>query len=233
MSNAPHALEVRNLRFAWPSSSKKLQLEQLVLESKEGLFLYGPSGSGKTSLLYLLSGFLRPQSGSVCWQGQDLSQMTESQMNQFRSDSMSFVFQNFHLISFLSPLENVMAVGNLSSLRTNQARQRSGSSIKEVEFLFSKLRLDFEKIRDRGVRGLSEGEKQRLALARALFGSPKIIFADEPTSSLDSKNRDLFMELILEETKRIEANLIFVSHDLSLKAYFDRSLNLEENSIHA
>lgn len=230
---AAHALEVRNLKFAWSSESKTLQLEQFVLASKEGLFLHGPSGSGKTSLLYLLSGFLRPQSGSVYWQGQDLSRMRESQVNQLRSDSMGFVFQNFHLISFLNPLENVMAVGNLSSLRKNRAKQRSGDPTKEVEFLFSKLHLDFEKIRDRGVRGLSEGEKQRLALARALFGSPNFIFADEPTSSLDSKNRDLFMELILEETKRIGANLIFVSHDLSLKSYFECSLNLEEISIHA
>lgn len=233
MSKTPQALEVNSLKFAWQSSAKFLQIEQLALASGEGLFLYGPSGSGKTSLLYLLSGFLRPQFGSVQWFGQDLNQMKESQMSRFRSDSMGFVFQNFHLISFLSPLENVMAIGDISSLRADGARQRSGSAMKEVEFLFSKLHLDLEKIRDRGISRLSEGERQRLALARALFGSPKIIFADEPTSSLDSKNRDFFMELILEETKRIGANLIFVSHDLSLKDYFDRSLNMEEKSQNA
>jgi putative ABC transport system ATP-binding protein len=228
MSVDAKTLAVVDLEFSWPESQKKMFVGQLSLGETKSLFVHGPSGSGKSTLLYLLSGFLRPHKGSIEWFSKSLSTMSETQMNRFRSDSMGFVFQSFQLLHFLSPIENVMASARISNERARRARDRSGDLRSEAEFLFSKLKLDFKKDFSRPLESLSEGEKQRLALARALFGSPKCIFADEPTSSLDPQNRDLFMDLLIGESKRIGANVVFVSHDFSLMRHFDHSLDIKE-----
>ncbi len=226
MTNA-NAIHLRSLRFAWPSQSPLLGIDEWHVIQGEKLFLRGPSGSGKSTLLGILGGVLQPQTGEVQLLGQTLTSLSQAARDAFRADHIGFVFQLFNLLPYLSVLDNVLLPCRFSALRKQRAQEKSGTLAQEAARLLCHLQLDVSLWR-RPVTALSVGQQQRVAVARALIGHPELLIADEPTSALDSDTRDAFLALLLEECRAAGITVVFVSHDAALAEHFERRLLLTE-----
>tara|TARA_B100001248_G_scaffold39480_1_gene25251 strand:- start:8233 stop:8943 length:711 start_codon:yes stop_codon:yes gene_type:complete len=221
-------LRIENLKFRWPKAKKALlYIEQFHLNKAEKVFLQGPSGSGKSTLLNLIGGVLSPESGHIRFQGENIFAKSEAERDQFRGDHMGFIFQSFNLLPYLNSIENVCLACDFSKLKTERVLSRSQNLEAEAKRLLEALKLNEEDIYKK-VTDLSIGQRQRVATARALMGSPELIIADEPTSALDAQTRQHFLNLLFTECERFQISLIFVSHDPALGQYFDRSYNLSE-----
>ncbi len=221
-------LQLQAVEFGWREDAALLSIAELQIARGERVFLCGPSGSGKSTLLALIGGVLEPRRGTICIDGIELAGRGRAWRDAFRADRIGYIFQMFNLVPYLSVLENVMLPARFSRQRLVRATQRSGSAQAEAARLLGALGLSEALQRSHSAVELSQGQQQRVAAARALFGSPPLIVADEPTSSLDAQARERFLELLMGECRRIDATLLFVSHDLQLSALFDRSIALEQ-----
>ncbi len=218
-------IDVRDAGFAWSRHGPAvLNIERLTVAKGERLFLKGPSGSGKSTLLNLLGGVTVPQHGSVMVLGQSLTALSGAQRDRFRADHVGFIFQLFNLVPYLTVLDNVLLPLRFSRIRSERTDARGGMRA-EAERLITHLGLH-PGLLDRPATGLSVGQQQRVAAARALIGGPELVIADEPTSALDADTREIFIRLLLNECAGQAATLVFVSHDASLEPLFDRGLNL-------
>jgi putative ABC transport system ATP-binding protein len=194
----------------------------LDLEAGRFIFLMGPSGSGKTTLLMLMGCLLRPTSGSVHIFDEEVSSLDEARLPRVRRDRIGFIFQGFNLFPALTALENVEATLNLKGCRGSEARREARKLLAHV---------GLERRMDHLPEDLSGGEKQRVAVARALAGNPPIILADEPTGMLDSKTGRLITE-ILRDLAHQEGRLVFmVSHDPRVTALADKILHIEDGHL--
>ncbi|WFC64150.1 ABC transporter ATP-binding protein [Pseudomonas sp. REST10] len=220
-------IELANLGFAWPGQAQLLDIPDFTLARGETLFLKGPSGSGKTTLLGLLGGVQRAQSGHIRLLGQDLAQLSAAARDRFRVDHTGYIFQQFNLLPFLSVRENVELPCRFSRQRAERAQQRHGSIDAAATALLEHLGLRADLL-GRRADELSIGQQQRVAAARALIGQPELVIADEPTSALDFDAREAFLQLLFAECRAAGASLLFVSHDQSLAALFDRNVSLSE-----
>ncbi len=225
MSDAP-AIDLEHLEFAWRGGQTLLRVERFTVARGERVFLRGPSGSGKSTLLGLIGGVLVPGKGNVRLLGTDLTRLSASDRDRFRAEHLGFIFQMFNLIPYLSVLENVVLPAQFS--RARRQHVRDGALREEALRLLTALGLTGEELLDRPVTQLSIGQQQRVAAARALLGRPEIIVADEPTSALDSDTRAGFLQLLMKECSTAGATLLFVSHDTSLGALFDRSIAMTD-----
>ncbi|WP_418113577.1 ABC transporter ATP-binding protein [Vibrio scophthalmi] len=216
-------ITLQQVEFTWPGGDKPtLAIEKLDVHRGEHLFIKGPSGCGKSTLLGLLTGINQAQQGSVTILGEDQGQLSSRQRDRFRADNIGYIFQQFNLLPYLSVIENVILPCQFSA----QRKQRVEVDLAlRAQDLLEKLHLS-PALLHKPVVELSIGQQQRVAAARALIGSPPLIIADEPTSSLDHDNRTAFIELLLEQVNQVNATLVFVSHDPTLEALFDRSLDL-------
>jgi len=222
-----HSVEIERLSFGWPGmTTPLLDIGQLRLETGGSLFLRGPSGSGKSTLLNLISGVQGGYSGSISICGERLETLSSHRRDQLRADRIGLIFQQFNLLPWLSPVENVALACRFSRRRREQAQARGGSVQQEAERLLRELGLDEVLKHRRKTSALSIGQQQRVAAARALIGSPELIIADEPTSALDTEHRDRFIDLLMEEASANGAALLFVSHDPSLAGHFHHTLEL-------
>ena len=222
-------IEVSNLEFRWQSDAPTvLSLNSLQITPGECLFIKGPSGSGKSTLLSLLSGVTTASDGTVRVMDQTLARLGSVQRDHFRADHIGYIFQMFNLIPYLSVINNVILPCRFSTRRRAKALEHSGSLEAEARRLLRHLDLDDPDLLQRAVTTLSVGQQQRVAAARALMGSPEILIADEPTSSLDADRRESFIRLLFDECRSSAATLIFVSHDSSLQHLFDRTIDLAE-----
>jgi putative ABC transport system ATP-binding protein len=221
------AVDITGLGFSWgPSSAPVLEIDELVVEAGRRVFIVGPSGSGKSTLLALIAGVLTPRRGEVTVLGHRLGTLSRARRDRFRSDHIGVIFQMFNLIPYLSVVENVTLPCRFSRARRDKAARRTGSLEAEGRRLLRRLDMDHPGLICRPVTDLSVGQQQRVAVARALIGSPEIVIADEPTSSLDADNRDSFLELLFDECRSSQATLIFVSHDETMASRFDRLVRL-------
>jgi len=217
------------LRFGWPRQQGfLLDIEHFQVVPGERVFFRGPSGSGKSSLLSLIAGVLVPQSGSISILGNSLSEMNSATRDRFRADHFGIIFQQFNLIPYLSVEENVTLPCQFSALRTRRATTRSGDIKQEALRLLNHLDMADADTIQKPVNELSVGQQQRVAVARALIGSPEILIADEPTSSMDADRRQAFIDLLFRECHESKSTLLFVSHDNSLQGSFDRGVELDE-----
>jgi putative ABC transport system ATP-binding protein len=217
------AIELENVKFAWPGGPCLLDIRRFQVARGERVFLRGPSGSGKSTLLGLIGGVLAPGEGSIRVLDQPLHDLSAAARDRFRGEHVGFVFQMFNLIPYLSVRENV-----LLALRFSPARAaRVVDCESEADRLLVSLGLD-DALLDRPVSMLSIGQQQRVAAARALMGRPEIVVADEPTSALDHDTRESFLRLLLGECAAHGITLLFVSHDPTLGAAFDRQISLPE-----
>ena len=184
-----------------------LSITELQLSAGQSLVVCGPSGCGKSSLLYVLAGLLQPTQGRIAWHGEDLYALSESRRDAWRRRTVGFIFQDFELLSELSPLENVLLPASFGSVRVS-------------EDLRSRARLlleRFEVPHRRGATGLmSRGERQRVALARALLFDPPIILADEPTASLDAVASARVISTLVDLSRESGRMVIAASHDPAL-----------------
>lgn len=187
----------------------------LEVHAGEFLGILGPSGSGKSSLLYLLSGLKVPTQGRVTFRGQEIGQMNEDRRSRLRLASFGFVFQQPYLLGYLTALENVLVStpGKPSADEAYQLLEQLGLASKSH-------RLPHE---------LSGGERQRVCVARALLGQPEVIFADEPTASLDHANGVSVVDLM--NRNRGSGALVMVTHDPSMLANADRVVRIAEGQV--
>lgn len=222
-------IDITGLRFTWPQGlSPVLDIDHFRVDQGEQLFVMGASGSGKSTLLGILTGIILPQRGDVTILGQRITQLSGSVRDRFRADNIGYIFQMFNLIPYLSVVENVVLPCQFSTLRKKRALAKSASLRDEALRLLAHLNLKDSELLDKPVIELSVGQQQRVAAARALIGSPDLVIADEPTSSLDTEHRESFLRLLFDECSRSGTTLIFVSHDNSLAPLFDRSVEFKE-----
>lgn len=196
-----------------------LSIPHLEIEKGEKVFLFGPSGSGKTTLLEILAGVLTPQKGTVQISGQNLVELSGSARDRFRSEKMSYIFQSFNLLPYLSAKENILLPLRLSK-KTDEGT--------EGRFQHLVRTLGIESVISSPVTEMSVGQQQRVAVARALMSSPEIILADEPTSALDYDARERFLKVLFDLCEEKNVTLVFVSHDRSLQKMFSRTVDLLE-----
>ena len=218
------AIDVRHLRFRYGGGPWVLDIPELTLERRERAFLFGPSGSGKTTLLGVLAGVLEANEGEVGVLGENLASLSGARRDAFRAQHIGYVFQMFNLIPYLSVLDNIALPARMDAGR--RARL-DGAGIRETAALLAD-HLQIGDLLKKPVTELSVGQQQRVAACRALIGSPELIVADEPTSSLDFDRREAFLELLFRECERAGITLVFVSHDRTLEDMFSRSISLPD-----
>jgi len=201
--------EIKNLQY---SISGKIILKKINLkvDDKKHLLIQGSSGCGKTTLLNLMSGLLKPDSGDLLFKNKNLSNLGENEVDLIRSENFGFIFQKLHLIGHLSVKQNIDLV--------RKKKSQNADNILESLGLLNKGR--------QLAKYLSFGEAQRVAIARGIANDPKVIFADEPTSSLDDSNARNVMNLIFNQARRIGSTLIVCSHDNRINKYFKSFIKL-------
>lgn len=203
----------KELSFAHPGQAV-LKFPDIRLDASEALLVLGESGSGKTTLLNLLAGLLQPRTGSVILDGTEINKLKGSSLDLFRGKNIGIVFQKPHLLAPLSVKENLQMAHFLA--------KTPGQPVKpllEELGIGSKL--------DAAIQTLSEGEAQRVSIARALVNSPKLILADEPTSSLDDYNTEKVIGLLREQSQKIGAALIIVTHDQRVKNHISNFIEVK------
>ena len=205
-------LETKNLRFKYDDDSV-LSFPD-IKTSKENLLILGASGVGKTTFLHLLSGLLKPLKGEIDLIGTPISKFTMSEMDRFRGKNIGIVFQKPHFINSLTVKENLQLAQYISK-KIDKTR---------ISSLLESLGIE-DKANKKTVN-LSQGEKQRVAIALAIVNSPKLILADEPTSSLDDLNCDKVINLLKNQAAKYKAKLIIITHDYRLKKHFKNTLSL-------
>ncbi len=222
-------IEIADLRFAWKrGATPVLNIASLQVNRGERVFLRGPSGSGKSTLLNLFAGVTLPQSGVLKVLGQDLNTLGGAQRDHFRAHHIGFIFQMFNLIPYLSVVENVTLPCRFSDKRKHKVLAQADSLEQEAIRLLDHLDMAHSDVLHSPVNELSVGQQQRVAAARALIGAPELVIADEPTSSLDADRRSAFIDLLFRECDSANATLIFVSHDNSLQAPFQRTIEFDQ-----
>ncbi|MDJ0740015.1 MAG: ABC transporter ATP-binding protein [Gammaproteobacteria bacterium] len=220
-------VDVSALRFRWHADGPDvLVVDRVQVTRGERLFVVGPSGSGKSTLLSLLAGVAPAQQGTVRVLDQALEGLSSVARDHFRADHIGYIFQMFNLIPYLSVVDNVVLPCRFSRTRRARALRHGTDLDGEARRLLDHLDLSDPALLQRPVTTLSVGQQQRVAAARALMGSPELLIADEPTSSLDADRRASFIRLLFEECRQAGSTLLFVSHDASLEALFDRTLDL-------
>lgn len=224
----PPAVALTGVRFGWQPARPAVVIDDLRIGPGERVFMSGPSGAGKSTLLGLVGGVLVPQAGTVAILGTDLGSLSTSGRDAFRAGHVGFIFQMFNLLPYLSVVDNVALPCRFSAERWRRAVAGGGSVPAEAARLLGRLGLDDPGLLHRPVTQLSIGQQQRVAAARALIGRPQLVIADEPTSSLDADARASFIDLLLAECRAAGSTVLFVSHDLSLAAHFDRRIALAD-----
>ncbi len=182
----------------------------LQIDENENVFLFGPSGCGKSSLLNIISGLDKPDGGEISF----LNNKISNNHHNFLKNDIGIIFQDHYLISELNIFENIQ-------LKTN--------NISTINEIFDYFRLD--DLKNKYPSQLSNGQKQRVCVARALVNRPKLLVADEPTSYLDRENADLVIDLIIQSSKKYKVSSIVASHDISFKKKFDNSYTIQEKNL--
>ena len=180
------------------------------INENENVFLFGPSGCGKSSLLNIISGLDKPENGDIFFLNKKLSH----NHHDFLKNDIGIIFQDHYLISELNTFENIQ-------LKTNNL-----SAINEIFDYFQ-----LEDLKNKYPNQLSNGQKQRVCVARALVNRPKLLVADEPTSYLDRENADLVIDLIIKSSKKFKVSSIVASHDISFKKKFDNFYTIKEKNL--
>jgi putative ABC transport system ATP-binding protein len=196
----------------------------MSVNAGEVVAVLGPSGSGKSTLLHCLAGILTPDAGRVCFDGSRIDDLGERARSELRRRRFGFVFQSGQLVPELSAIENVMLPLLLDRATRSGARAAAAGLMR---------RLDLDGLERRKPGELSGGQAQRVAVARALIAHPDVIFADEPTGSLDTLSGENVMELLLDASREQGATVILVTHDPRVAAYADREVVVRDGRVTA
>ncbi|WP_040225398.1 ABC transporter ATP-binding protein [Bhargavaea cecembensis] len=222
-------IEVKGLAHSFRVGKKGKEtevpvLKGLTLQAADGeiVSIVGRSGSGKSTLLHILAGFLQPDRGQVLVDGTDLTAMTEAQRAAYRLDHFGFVFQNFQLMPGLTAFENVELPLTLKGVPAAERRRKVEELLKNV---------GLSDIRSHYPNELSGGQQQRVGIARALITEPPIIFADEPTGSLDSETEQDILLLIQSLNRTYGITFVIITHDDEVAAIADRTYRMHDGEL--
>lgn len=207
-------LVTNQLTFEY-SPTKQFTFPDMRCADREALLILGRSGTGKTTLLHLLALLLRPRSGSVIINQTDLTKLSPAETAAFRAKHIGIIYQKPHFVSSLSVVDNLLLANYLANnpQQTQRARELAGQ-------------LGFGDQLTQKTHELSQGEQQRVSIARAVMNQPGVILADEPTSNLDDDNTNRVVTLLRQQSEQIGASLIVVTHDQRLKDVFKNRINL-------
>ncbi|MEO0997214.1 MAG: ATP-binding cassette domain-containing protein [Pseudomonadota bacterium] len=209
------AIDVTDLGFSYGDDTV-VSLQRCSLDSGRSMAVIGPSGCGKTTLLHLLAGLIRPDSGAIRILGQDLTRLRGAPLDRFRGRNIGLVFQRFHLLPALSVGDNVLLAQRLAGGRADPAR---------VATLLEQLGLGG--LEQHKPSMLSQGQAQRVAIARALVHGPQLIMADEPTSALDDAHAEQALELLQASARSVGAALLVVTHDQRVRGRLDGEFEMQ------
>ena len=205
-----------------PNITKALNGISFQVVKGEFLGIMGSSGSGKTTLLNCLATIIKPTDGSIQMQEKDLGQLKGSQLTDYRGKEIGYLFQNFELLENLTAKENILLPLSLHKVDANESKVR-------LELLSQYL--DISELLDKFPSQLSGGQRQRVAAARALILDPKIVFADEPTGALDSKNATILMQKLSEMNQVEETTILMVTHDSVAASFCNRILFIQDGKL--
>jgi putative ABC transport system ATP-binding protein len=214
-------VDINGLAFHYPAGEFQLTIPEFNVAKGEKVAVIGPSGSGKTTLLNLVAGIITPVHGSVSVDGRVVSDLSDSHRRDFRITTVGFVFQDFELLDYLTVYDNI-----LHPFRITKALTLNKIVKERVAWLAAEMGLG-DKLK-RHANDLSQGEKQRAAICRALLPQPKLLLADEATGNLDPDNKRLILDLLFRAVKEHEATLLSVTHDHELLKRFDRVIDFQE-----
>ena len=217
-------IRLDSLRFYWSRVADfKIYIPKLEIGRGEKVLLLGESGSGKTTLLSLICGFLSPISGDIFLNEQKLNGLKANKKDQFRSDNIGIIFQQFNLLPYANVIDNITLPLYFSKKRDSRVtnhREAALNICRSLQLSESTIAMQANK--------LSVGQQQRVAVARALIGNPSLIIADEPTSSLDASTQKKFLDLMFRQIEEYKSTLLMVSHDSTISSYFDRTININD-----
>ncbi|MGC4234805.1 MAG: ATP-binding cassette domain-containing protein [Niabella sp.] len=206
-------LQTNNIQFSYPAV--QFRFPDIQCKAGDILLIAGPSGKGKTTLLHLLAGLLKPQSGNIYIDGTDITALHAGSLDKFRGQKTGIIFQQPHFVASLSVMDNLLLSPYLAGIKVNKNRAK--------ELL---VQLNITEQTNKKPSRLSQGQLQRVSIARALMNNPAVILADEPTSSLDDENCYKVATLLQEQAAITNAALVIVTHDQRLKQLFHQKIEL-------
>ena len=214
-------IHIKSLIFHYPSGEFRLEIPEFTVARGEKMAVIGPSGSGKTTLLNLIAGITTPVNGAIHMGNIKINQLSDAQRRDFRITTIGFVFQDFELLDYLNVMDNILHPYRITSALSldKDVRARATALAQEMG-IGDKLK--------RAANDLSHGEKQRVAICRALLPRPKLILADEATGNLDPVNKSIILDLLFRSVEAHDATLIAVTHDHELLKRFDRIVDFRD-----
>ncbi len=214
-------ISIHSLEFHYRYGEFRLSVPEFRVSPGEKVAVIGPSGSGKTTLLNLIAGIFTPVSGAVSVDSTEVSALNDAQRRDFRITNIGFVFQDFELLDYLNVFDNILHPYRITrALTLNNAVRTRAVTLTEAMGIGDKCR--------RFADDLSQGEKQRAAICRALLPHPKLILADEATGNLDPENKTVILDLLFKAVEEHDATLLAVTHDHELLKRFDRVINFQD-----
>ena len=218
MEQTPNLLVAKDI---WKQYGPVSVLKGVSLEVSRGelVSIVGPSGAGKSTLLYIVSSLEKADKGQVFFEGNDITQLSETDLAHYRNQKIGFVFQFHHLLPEFTAIENVSIPGWIAKMPSKQIQQKA-SELLDFMGLGDKM--------NKKPHSLSGGEQQRVAVARALLNSPALIFADEPTGNLDSENANALHQLFIRLRNEMNQSFLIVTHNEALATMSNRSLTMKD-----
>lgn len=214
-------IRLENIKFQYPQSDFKLEVESLIFAKASKSALIGPSGFGKTTMLNIIAGIILPEEGEVGVEGAIINKLSDSARRNYRISNIGFVFQDFRLVPYLTVLDNI-----LLPFKINNSLKPDAGTLKKARELAEELKI--EKLINKFPALLSHGERQRAAIARALINDPKVILADEPTGNLDPENKQRIKNILFAAIDKFKTTLITVTHDHEMLSGYDQIIDFKE-----
>ncbi|MDP6544369.1 MAG: ABC transporter ATP-binding protein [Phycisphaerae bacterium] len=214
-------ISLRDMAFEYPDSDFSLRAGALDIDVGQRAAVIGPSGSGKTTLLHIVAGILTPTAGSVRVSGAEISRRSDPERRSYRIANIGLIFQEFELLEYLTVRQNI-----LLPYRINPALKLNGAARASADALAQSMGIS--EVLDRHPDRMSQGQRQRVAICRAMVTDPKIILADEPTGNLDPQTSRTIVQVLLDQATAREATVLMVTHDHSLLDRFDRVIDMED-----
>ena len=216
-------IELKNIKFSYPNSDFHLSINNLSIDAGQKTAVNGPSGFGKTTMLNLIAGILLPESGSVIIKEKEINNLQDAERRNYRIKEIGFVFQDFKLLEYLNVLDNILLPYRINNtLKLKDETHTVAKELAQTLKIGNKL--------NKYPAKLSHGERQRVAICRALLNKPSIILADEPTGNLDPTNKNHIIDILFEYVENYGSTLITVTHDHDLLKGFNKVIDFQNFS---